>query len=244
MTLRPAPAGLGGGCGAHLLAGHPAAETRVVLVLSRLDRDRCAEWSRPPTTPVPVYAARTTLPAGTTLSGDIAQRRQVRLGESAAVLRRGRRPAVGRVLLRPVAAGELVPRSAVGPGFGAAAPSVSIPRGAPCPRASPRWEAGRRLGLSPGAGAGRRRELQAAAAAGLRRGGLPGHHPRGGALAGRHDHGRCCSASRARHGPRRDRERGPHGGARAPGRRRRPAGASADDAGGPRRGHRCMGPRW
>lgn len=77
---------------------------------------------------VPVYAARTTLPAGTTLSGDVLSVVQVRLGASAPrYFDAGAGPPSGEVLLRPVAAGELVPRSAVGPASALRRRPVGIP---------------------------------------------------------------------------------------------------------------------
>ena len=63
----------------------------------------------------PVYAARLTLPAGTALSASGLAVIRVRLGSSAGRYLSGLRPPPsGLVLLRTVAAGELVPISAVG----------------------------------------------------------------------------------------------------------------------------------
>jgi flagella basal body P-ring formation protein FlgA len=77
---------------------------------------------------VPVYAARITLPAGTTLRGDVLSVVQVRLGASATrYFDAGAVPPAGEVLLRPVAAGELVPRSAVGQASALRRRPVGIP---------------------------------------------------------------------------------------------------------------------
>jgi len=63
----------------------------------------------------PVYAARTTLPAGTQVRPDMLDVVRVQLGAAAArYLAAGTRLPAGRVLLRSVGAGELIPRSAVG----------------------------------------------------------------------------------------------------------------------------------
>lgn len=62
----------------------------------------------------PVYAARVTLPAGTALGPAALDVVEVRLGPAAGRYLSGRRPPPAGTLLRTVAAGELVPASAVG----------------------------------------------------------------------------------------------------------------------------------
>lgn len=84
---------------------------------------------------VPVYAARTTLPEGSTVrAGDLAVV-HVRLGDSARLYERPSPRGVGKaVLVRTVAAGELLPVAAVHKGGDAGTTTVVVPARAPLPR--------------------------------------------------------------------------------------------------------------
>jgi hypothetical protein len=77
---------------------------------------------------VPVYAARDTLAAGTTLSSDVVTVARVRLTGTRATYLDARRPLpAGEVLLRPVGPGEIVPRSAVGSASALLTRPVTVP---------------------------------------------------------------------------------------------------------------------
>jgi hypothetical protein len=77
---------------------------------------------------VPVYAARVALPTGTALSADLLDVVHLRLvGTDAAYLDASRPPPVGRVLVRTVGAGEVVPAAALAPADAVRSRPVSIP---------------------------------------------------------------------------------------------------------------------
>ena len=76
---------------------------------------------------VPVYAARQALPSGTALTTEMLTVVRVRLVGTAAYLDARDPPPAGRVLLRTVGAGELVPLSAVGRVDALQTRPVSIP---------------------------------------------------------------------------------------------------------------------
>jgi hypothetical protein len=77
---------------------------------------------------VPVYAARTALPPGTSLrSGDLVVARARITGTEGRYLSAGSPLPAGRVLLRAVGAGELVPLSAVGPASALTTRPVTVP---------------------------------------------------------------------------------------------------------------------
>jgi hypothetical protein len=76
----------------------------------------------------PYYAARTTLPTGTTLSADVLEVVRLRLtGTSAGYLDARRQIPQGQVLIRTVGAGELVPLASVAPADRLLSRPVAIP---------------------------------------------------------------------------------------------------------------------
>lgn len=83
---------------------------------------------------VPVLAAARTLPTGTVLTATDLRVVRVRLGDTApAYLGAGTPPSAGSVVLRAVAAGELVPVAAIGPPQALTVRPVAVPVAAPLP---------------------------------------------------------------------------------------------------------------